>query len=328
MKNAIKVICFVLAVIVIGVSSCYIYFTWDIGEFEVSAGSEKGTVIITNYLGNNEDVVIPKSLRGKKVVSIDNSAFQGIDNIKSVTIGENVKSVGNNAFQDCENLQKIDMGISVERLGNMAFANCPNLTEVKFSPVLKEFGHMVWGNIENNINVDLNGNKNFVFDKGILYSSDYSVIYESLIAADLTDYVLPETVVELRPYAFYMQKELKTLKLNSGITTIPEGCFIQCSGLTELVLPDTVTSIATVVLAGSGIETVTIPDSVVKIDDFAFIKDGSEINIVDKLQGKDDENSAVNTDPAKKITIITTEGSFASTFARRHNFNLKLVDSL
>ena len=60
-------------------------------------------------------------------------------------------------------------------------------------------------------------------------------------------------------------------------------------------------------------------DTVVKIDDFAFIKDGSEINIVDKLQGKDDENSAVNTDPAKKITIITTEGSFASTFARRHH---------
>lgn len=328
MKNAIKVICFVLAVIVIGVSSCYIYFTWDIGEFEVSDGSEKGTVIITNYVGNDEDVVVPKSLRGKKVVSIDNSAFQGIDTIKSVTIGENVKSVGTNAFQDCENLQKVDMGASLERLGNMAFANCPKLTEVKFSPVLKELGHMVWGNIENEIKIDLNGNKNFVFDNGILYSADYTIIYESLISADLTDYVLPETVIELRPYAFYLQKELKEIKLHSGIKTIPEGCFIQCSGLTELVLPDTVTSIATVVLAGSGVDTVTIPDSVVKIDDFAFIKDGSEINIIDKIQGKDDENTSENIEPANKITIITTEGSFASTFARRHNFNLKLVDSL
>ncbi len=328
MKNAIKVICFVLAVIVIGVSSCYIYFTWDIGEFEVSEGSEKGTVIITNYVGNDEDVVVPNSLRGKKVVSIDNSAFQGIDTIKSVTIGENIKSVGTNAFQDCENLQKVDMGASLERLGNMAFANCPKLTEVKFSPVLKEFGHMVWGNIENEIKIDLNGNKNFVFDNGILYSADYTIVYESLISADLTDYVLPETVIELRPYAFYLQKELKEIKLNSGIKTIPEGCFIQCSGLTELVLPDTVTSIATVVLAGSGIETVTIPDSVAKIDDFAFIKDGSEINIIDKIQGKDDENTSENVVQENKITIITTEGSFASTFARRHNFNLKIVDSL
>lgn len=328
MKNAIKVICFVLAVIVIGVSSCYIYFTWDIGEFEVSAGSEKGTVIISNYVGDNEDVVIPKSLRGKKVVSIDNSAFQGNDSIKSIVIGENIKSVGNNAFQDCENLLKVDMGDSVERLGNMAFANCPKLTEVKFSPVLKEFGHMVWGNVENEIKVDLNGNKNFAFENGILYSADYTIIYESLISADLSDYVLPETVVELRPYAFYLQKELKEIKLNSGIKTIPEGCFIQCSGLTELVLPDTVTSIATVVFAGSCIETVTIPDSVVKIDDFAFIKDGSEIDIIDKLQGKDEEDVSETDDPADKITIITTEGSFASTFARRHDFNLELVDSL
>lgn len=329
MKNAIKVICFVLAVLIIGVSSCYIYFTWDVGDFEVVNGSERGTVIITNYIGNSKDIVIPNTLRGKKVVSIDNSAFQGED-IESVVIGENVKSVGQNAFQKCESLKKVDMGVSLEALGNMAFANCPKLVEVKFSPILKELGHMVFGNNENEIKIDLNGNKNFAFDNGILYSGDYKIIYESLISADLSEYVLPETVVELRPYAFYSQPELKKITINSGITSIPEGCFIECSSMTELVLPDTVTTIGTVVLAGSGINTVTIPDSVVKIDDYAFVKDGLEVNIADKLQGKDEGDTEADTkvDHEKMITIVTTEGSFASTFARRHSYNLKIVDTL
>lgn len=324
-KNAIKVICFVLAVLVIGVSSVYIYFTWDVGEFDVIEGSERGTVIVTNYKGNEKDVVIPERLRGKKVISIDDAAFKGLD-ITSVVIGDNVKSIGNNVFQDCEKLSVVDMGQSLETMGNMSFSNCPLLSKVKFSPVLKDMGHMTFGNVENDIEVDINGNPNFVFDKGIIYSSDYKVLYESLISADLSDYKLPASVVELRPYAFYAQKELGNITLNQGITTIPEGCFINCESMTELVLPDTVTSIATVILAGSGIEKITIPDSVGKIDQFAFIKDGSEINL-NKDDDKETDADKENTEAKNTITIITTNGSTASTFARRNNFNLVITDA-
>lgn len=319
-KNAIKVICFVLAVLVIGTSSVYIYFTWDVGEFDVTAGSERGTVIITNYTGSAKDVVIPKTLRGKKVISIGDAAFKGTD-ITSVVIGERVKSLGNNVFQDCEQLISVDMGESLEKIGNMTFAGCNSLNEIKFSPVLNEMGHMSFGNIEKNIKIDINGNPNFVFDNGIIYSSDYKIVYESLISADLTEYVIPEAVTELRPYAFYSQEELGNLVLNDGITTIPEGCFINCKSMTEIVLPDSVTSIGTVILAGSGIEKITIPDSVAKIDDFAFIKDGIEINLNGNVKEEETDNKE------KNFTIVTTNGSFAATYARRNNFKLIITDA-
>ena len=318
-KNAIKVICFVLAVLVIGISSVYIYFAWDIGEFSVIEGSERGTVIITDYTGSDKDVVVPKRLRGKKVISIDDSAFKGTD-ITSVVIGDNVKSIGNNVFQNCEQLQSVDMGSSLETMGNMAFAGCTSLNSVKFSPVLNDMGHMTFGNIENNVELDINGNPNFVVDNGVIYSADYKILYESFISADLSSYKLPESVVELRPYAFYSQPELKNLVINDGIKTIPEGCFISCEGLTELVIPDSVTSIATVILAGSNIEKVTVPASVEKIDQYAFIKDGIKINL-----NKDEEESAEVAE--NSITIVTTKGSYASVFAKRYNYKLEISDA-
>lgn len=319
-KNAIKVLCFVVAVLVIGISSVYIYFTWDVGEFDVIDGSERGTVIITNYKGSSKEIIIPKRLRGKKVISIDDTAFKGQD-ITSVVIGDNIKSIGNNVFQNCEKLRSVDMGTALESIGDMSFAGCTSLESVKFSPVLKDMGHMTFGNIETDVKLDINGNQNFAVDNGVIYSSDYKIVYESLISADLSSYKLPETVIELRPYAFYSQAEMGNIALNDGITTIPEGCFISCEGMTELVIPDSVTSIATVVLAGSNIEKITIPASVQKIDQYAFIKDGSEVNLGNKTDEEDAEENS-----EKSITIVTTNGSFASTFARRNNFKLEITD--
>ena len=44
MKNAIKVLCFTLAVIIVGTSAFLIYFKWDKSQFEYVDGTEKGAI--------------------------------------------------------------------------------------------------------------------------------------------------------------------------------------------------------------------------------------------------------------------------------------------
>ncbi len=303
MKNAIKVFCFVLAVIIAGGVSGYVYFTWDIGEYETIPGANNGTVVITEYIGEETDVVIPNRLRGKKVVSINDSAFKDTK-ITSVKLNNNIVSIGINAFQNCEKLTKVDMGKSVKSIGNGAFSNCPELTEVKFAPTVEKLGHVIFGNNKKLTTIDLNGNDNYKFVDGILYSADMTTMYESLVSADFSDFKLPETVVNLNSYAFYAQNELTSLELNDGIKKIDEGTFIDCKGLTELVIPDSVTSIGTVILSGSGVKTITIPDSVTKIDDNAFL------NV------------------EKQITVITTKRSAAARLAEKKDIKLQIVDSL
>lgn len=303
MKNAIKVICFVLAVIIAGGVGGYVYFTWDVGEYETMEGAQSGTVIIKNYIGEETDVVIPNRLRGKKVVSIDDSAFKGTD-ITSVVLNKYVVSIGVNAFQNCEKLTRVDMGKAVKSIGNGAFSNCPELTEVKFAPTVSKVGHVIFGNNEKLTTLDLNGNENYKFVDGILYSADMTTMYESLVSTDMSSYKLPETVVNLNAYAFYAQDEITEIKLNDGITKIDEGTFIDCKNLTDIVIPDSVTSIGTVILSGSGVKTITIPASVTKIDENAFL------NV---------EN---------QVTIITTNRSAAARLAEKKDIKLQIVDSL
>lgn len=324
MKNAIKVICFVFAMLLAGVGAFYFAFVWDMNEFVFIDGSEKGTVIITDYIGSDKDVKVPNRLRGKKVVGIDNHAFKD-DDITSVVIGDNVKSIGENVFQNCKNLQKVDLGDSVEKIGTMAFSDCPSLTEVKFSPKLKDIGVMLFRNDTKLTNIDLNGNSNFNYVDGVIYSGDMTVVYETLLAADLSSYKLPETVTELKSMAFYGQKELKSIQLNSGIKHIPDGCFSMCTGLTELAIPEGVVSVGKVVLVGSNITTVKIAKSVKTIDDLAF--EHNEVQVLDENGNPVlDENGKVKKEKEHQITIVTVDKSFAASFARRHEYALQIVD--
>ena len=56
MKNAIKVLCFTLAVIIVGTSAFLIYFKWDKSQFEYIDGTEKGTVMITGYKDESKEL--------------------------------------------------------------------------------------------------------------------------------------------------------------------------------------------------------------------------------------------------------------------------------
>ena len=303
MKNAIKVICFVLTVLIVGGVSGYVYFTWDVGIYDTIEGSEVGTVIITDYLADDTDVVIPNRLRGKKIIAIDKNAFKDTE-ITSVTFNDHIVSVGVNAFQNCKKLVKVDMGSSVKSVSTGAFSNCPELREVKFAPTLSKLGHVVFGNDVKLTTIDINGNPNFKFDSGILYSADMTSIYETLVSADLSGYNCPSSVIDLNAYAFYDQDELKTVKLNDGLKIIKEGTFIDCKSLTEITVPDSVISIGTVILSGSGVETIRIPASVSKIDDSAFM------NV------------------EEQITIVTTKDSYAAKYAENKGIKLSIVDSL
>lgn len=322
--NAIKVLCFVLAMILVGVAAFYFAFIWDLKEFVFIDGTEKGTVIITDYIGSDLDVKVPNTLRGKKVIAIDNQAFKG-DAITSVVIGKNVKTIGENAFQGCTSLKSVDLGKSVETVGSMAFSDCTSLSEVKFSPAVKELGHMIFRNDVKLTTIDINGNTNFKFADGAIYSADMTVLYETLISADFSDYVLPKSVIEFRTMAFYGQEELTSIKLNPGTKSIPDGCFSMCKGLKELTIPDGVESVCGLIIVGSEITVINVPKSVKNINDYAF--EHNEIEVLDENGSPVlDENGKPTKKPEFDIEIVTVEGSFAATFARRHEYALKIVE--
>ena len=79
-----------------------------------------GTLAITGYTGEDEDVVVPAQIGGVQVTKIGNSAFERTS-ITSVVIPEGVTIIGDSAFFVCESLQEVRLPSTLKEIGNYAF---------------------------------------------------------------------------------------------------------------------------------------------------------------------------------------------------------------
>lgn len=68
------------------------------------------------------NVVIPAKVGNSNVVAIQNSAFYGDNNIKTVTLGENIRYVGGSAFSGCNNLTMVYLNSKVEKIETSAIS--------------------------------------------------------------------------------------------------------------------------------------------------------------------------------------------------------------
>ena len=90
---------------------------------------QQGNAVIHGYNGNAEDIVIPDTLLYAPVTEIDNSAFFGCKNIKTVSFSKasHLVKLGNSAFYGCSGLQSVDLPGNITQIGFGAFQHCSGL---------------------------------------------------------------------------------------------------------------------------------------------------------------------------------------------------------
>lgn len=304
MKNAIKVLCFTLAVIIVGTSAFLIYFKWDKSEFEYVDGTEKGTVMITGYKGESKDVKIPSKLRGKSVTQIDTLTFEDSD-ITSIEIGDNVTYIGMSAFRGCKSLKTVKLGKGILNIDEGCFNDCTSLEEITLPKSLEKLGGSLFAGCTSLKKVELEEGGNFVIKDGVLLSADMKTLYFALPYANLGDYICPSEVETVTSLAFYNCPSLKSFTFSDKIKSIPQGMFVLCTGLKELHLPDSVTQIGSVIITKSGVKTVTIPESVKVIDKNAFTQS----------DGTND----------KDLVLRVRAGSKAEAFAKENSIKIEYI---
>lgn len=199
----------------------------------IFAGS-KGTSM--NISGNT--YIIPSTLKKVTVTKqtfVPKNAFAECVNFEEIVLPTNITSIGESAFYNCSSLKHINIGNEVKSIDRYAFYGCSGLTDIE---------------VPQNTEI-----KDYAFDETGIVKSKNGVIY---IGGTLYKYngTMPQNY---------------TLNINEGTVVVNKYAFQGCSGLTNIIFPNSLKRIETNAFKDcTSLAELTIPNSLQQIGYQAF----------------------------------------------------------
>lgn len=106
----------------------------DFHYYDVEGGIE------VVYDGDDEIVVIPETIDGKKVVAIARRGFVNADTVRAVKLADTIEVVGDSAFNLVDELEIVVAGSNLKRVEDYAFTSCPKLRCLELNDGLEYIG--------------------------------------------------------------------------------------------------------------------------------------------------------------------------------------------
>ena len=211
--------------------------------------------------------------------------------ITSILTQYNVKTISNYAFADCSKVTEIYIGDEITRIGDYAFSGCSSLTKVTFVGTMAK-----WKEVQIGVGNDILNNVEIICADGTINEKESdSTIISPIIASgtsgDNINWKLRQNgTLQIdgtgsmknydnypAPWCYnysngtYRNQEVKTVIIESGITSISRNAFEGCHNLTTIIVPDGITMIGDNAFYGcSSLTEIRIPASVKSVGGSAF----------------------------------------------------------
>lgn len=208
------------------------------------------------------------------VTSVGAYAFSGLTKLTSVTLSDTLKTIGYRAFRSCTGLTSIEIPNSVTEIAAVAFyqwdatktikfnrdkntvlrdvalgtnwsylANIDYNGEVESAPTAGTYGDNIsWSYDVNTTTLIISGKGKMAepAETGVLSTAIYGW---HLWAGDITAVVISEGIESLSTSALKSFRQMTSVQFPSTLKVVGELALSQCAGLTDVTLPEGVTTL-------------------------------------------------------------------------------------
>lgn len=214
------------------------------------------TGICDNFAKTDESVYITNLILEPGIKTVRSNAFFGVK-IKDLTINDELTSIGANAFNNCQ-LENVIANINtmqLETVGEYAFAN-NSLTGFSGLNRIKVIGAHAF---ENNLL------------QSFSTTSDEAVIGDYAFACNKLSKITVNSTSTFGKYVFANSVASNiTVSIGDGITEIADGMFCGCTGIKTITIPASVTRIGNEAFLGISIKEIAFENNISHIGDKAF----------------------------------------------------------
>lgn len=217
----------------------------NINTISLAEGLKSISSDMFSNLTKLENISIPST-----VTSIDQNAFWGCKSLKSITIPSSVtdwpptvdQQVGgyNRAFSGCTSLSEVILSEGLTTLGDYTFEDCVSLTKITIPSSMTDLGFRAFSgcNSLTTINVEEGNSKYYSENNCVIESSTKKLVLGCGTST------IPSNIEIIGSFAFDSYDSLKgDLVVPEGVVEIQNSAFINCSGITNIILPTTLISI-------------------------------------------------------------------------------------
>ena len=177
---------------------------------------------IADYIGDDENVIIPDTINGLPVISVGKYAFNvNIDedprfdrmcNILHITLPDTVIYLEEGAFCQCPRVESVDMPKELQTIGDRCFESAGYLKKLDIPKGVTTIGERAFDNCRSL--------KSISFSAGIKY-----LPYRVLSQLTLDELILPETLEEIDVDAFLGTKISSPIYISENVKYIAENAF-------------------------------------------------------------------------------------------------------
>ncbi|MBQ3502075.1 MAG: leucine-rich repeat domain-containing protein, partial [Clostridia bacterium] len=195
--------------------------------------------------------------------------FESCQNLTNVTLSDNVTSIGKYAFYNCYKFNQKNITNGIQQLNSNAFMNCYALVDINLETI-QVIADRVF---------TYTGLQELSIPAGVTQIGDYAFAYcDSLTSIAFESEEGSTVTTTLGANVFSNCNALTSVVITKNITALGVSMFSNCVNLRSVTfeaLTDADSSLETIssrAFYGTAITTITLPDSVITIDTWAFAK--------------------------------------------------------